>query len=377
MTKPLKILLLGDYSNCQRTLATGLRRLGCDVTLISDGSSWQNCDRDIDISRKPGKIGGLELYLKLSTTMRKHLKGYDIVSVNDPNFVSLRPGLIKKVFDRLKRDNRAVFLNAMSYDVPLLDMFAAPDCPLDYSEWFIKGAPNRLFNENRAEWDAWHSDELKEYHKYFYDNIDGAVSVLYEYHLSLLRQLPVEKTAYGGIPVDLNRFEPVGLPDKIDKVRLFLGRDRTRMMIKGSDFLETAARTVVDRYPDKAELIIVENRPFNEFIELLKNAHVVLDQIYSYTPATTALMAMAYGLNVVSGGENDYYEFIGEQDNRPVINAPITLEGLTDTIEQIVLHPELIAERGRKSCEFVERHNECTIVAQRYLDFWTKRLNQL
>ena len=349
MTKPLKILLLGDYSNCQRTLATGLRRLGCDVTLISDGSSWQNCDRDIDISRRPGKIGGLELYLKLSTTMRKHLKGYDIVSVNDPNFVSLRPGLIKKVFDRLKRDNRAVFLNAMSYDVPLLDMFAAPDCPLDYSEWFIKGAPNRLFNENRTEWDAWHSDELKEYHKYFYDNIDGAVSVLYEYHLSLLRQLPVEKTAYGGIPVDLNRFEPVGLPDKIDKVRLFLGRDRTRMMIKGSDFLETAARTVVERYPDKAELIIVENRPFNEFIELLKNAHVVLDQIYSYTPATTALMAMAYGLNVVSGGENDYYEFIGEQDNRPVINAPITLEGLTDTIEQIVLHPRNGIKHRRRS----------------------------
>ncbi len=368
--KTPKILLLGDYSNCQRTLATGLRRLGCDVTLVSDGSSWQNCERDIDISRRPGKIGGLELYLKLSTTLRRHLRGYDIVSVNDPNFVSLRPRLLRKVFDRLRRDNGAVFLNAMSYDVPFLDMLADPQSELAYNEWFVGGRPTRYYEANRREWDDWHSPELKDYQQYFYDNIDGAVSVLYEYHLALKRTLPEGRIAYGGIPIDLDRFQPVEMPERIDKVRLFLGRDRTRMLMKGSDFLEQAARAVVDRYPDKAELVIVENRPFDEFVALLKSAHVVLDQIYSYTPATTALMAMAYGLNVVSGGEADYYDFIGERDNRPIINAPITLDALTETIEDVVLHPELLAERGKRSREFVERHNDCTLVAKRYLDFW-------
>ncbi|MDE5567232.1 MAG: glycosyltransferase family 1 protein [Muribaculaceae bacterium] len=371
MPKPLKILLLGDYSNCHRTLASGLRRLGCEVTLISDGDTWHNCQRDIDISRRPGKLGGLELYLKLSTTLRKHLKGYDIVSVNDANFVGLRPKLIKKVFNRLKRDNGAVFLNAMSHDVPFLDMLASADSPLKYSEWFIDGKPNRLFLEKQSDWEEWHNDALRDYQKFFYDNIDGAASVLYEYHLSLQRLLPANKIAYGGIPVDLDMFTPVQLPEKIDKVKLFLGRDRTRMTMKGSDYLEEAARTIVERYPDKAELMIVENRPFDEFIGLLKNAHVVLDQIYSYTPATTALMAMAYGLNVVSGGEDDYYDFIGEHENQPIINAPVTVEGLTDTLEQIVVHPELIADRGRKSREFVERHNDCKTVAQRYLDFWS------
>ena len=63
MSRQLKVLLLGDYSNCQRSLATGLRRLGCDVTLVSDGSSWQGCERDIDLTRRPGKLGGLELYI--------------------------------------------------------------------------------------------------------------------------------------------------------------------------------------------------------------------------------------------------------------------------------------------------------------------------
>ena len=65
--------------------------------------------------------------------------------------------------------------------------------------------------------------------------------------------------------------------------------------------MEAAARAVVGRYPSRAELIIVENRPYEEYLGLMRSAHVVLDQLYSYTPATNALQAMAYGLNTVSG----------------------------------------------------------------------------
>ena len=372
-----KILLLGDYSNCQRTLATGLRRLGCDVTVASNGSSsWQQCERDIDLQRRPGRLGGLEFYLRLSTTLRRHLRGYDIVSIHDPNCVALLIPLLHKLFDRMRKDNGAVFLNAMSTDLPFLDMLERNDSPIRYSEWFVNGEPSRLHRSvaGQQEWAAWHTPEMYDYQRHVYDNIDGAVAVLYEYYHGIRQALPAEKTAYAGIPIDLERFTPVRLPSDIGRVKLFLGRDRSRMLLKGSDLLEEAAKAVVARNPDKAELVIVENRPFDEFVSLLKSAHVVLDQIYSYTPATTALMAMAYGLNVVTGAEDDYYNFIGERDNRPIINAPTSLDELTDVIENIVLHPQDIAERGRRSREFVEKHNDCVAVAQRYLDFWNSRI---
>lgn len=143
---------------------------------------------------------------------------------------------------------------------------------------------------------------------------------------------------------------------------------------KGSDMLEDAAREAIARHPGRAELTIVENRPFNEFIALLRDSHVVMDQIYSYTPATTALMAMAYGLNVISGAEPEYYGYIGETDLHPIINAPIEMPGLIETIEDTILHPELIAERGRQSRKFVEKHNDCVTVAQHFIDFWTSRM---
>ncbi len=371
-----RVLLLGDYSNCHRSLAVGLRALGCEVVVASDGSRWMNCKRDVDISRRsPSKIGGIFHYLNMLRLLRGRLSGFDIAAVNDPIFCSLRPERSRELFDILKARNGAVFYTAMSTDQAFLDMLSSPDSPLHYSEWFVDGSPSPMYLSNPAKWEQWHNPTLTDYQNHFFNNIDGAVAVLYEYYLGMERRLGTERVAYGGIPIETSLFKPCSQPGKIDRVRLFLGRDRKRMLQKGSDLLEEAARRVVEKHPDKAELVIVENRPFSEFTSLLKGAHVVLDQIYSYTPATTALMSMAYGLNTVSGGEVAFYDFIGETENRPIINAPIELDALTTVIEDIVLHPELISERGQRSREFVVKHNDCLTVARRFLDFWQQRIS--
>lgn len=374
MNEKPKILLLGDYSNCQNTLATGLRRIGCDVTVVSDGSRWQDCHRDITLRRSPGKAGAVKYFMSVVKGLMTYLGGYDIVSVHDPHFVDLAPARLKMMFRILRKRNKSVFLNAMSTDIAYLDMLEAEDMPLRYSEWFIGKEPSPWMRLRRDKWNEWHSGRIREYQEEFFDNIDGAVSVLYEYQLGMERRLGKEKAAYGGIPIDISLYPQVSIPENIEKVRLFLGRDRNRMAMKGSDLLEIAAKKVVEKYPGKAELEIVENLPFAEFVKRLRSSHIVLDQIYSYTPATTALMAMAYGLNVVTGGEPEYYDFIGEKENRPIINAPIELDAMTATLENIVLHPELIAERGRRSREFVIKHNSCETVAKRYLDFWLKNM---
>lgn len=370
-----KILLLGDYSNCHRTLATGLRALGCDVTVASDGSRWMNTGRDMDLTRRPGKLGGAELLLRSRFgDISRHLKGFDIVAIHDLNFLDLRPVWLRPLLRRLKKQNGSLFLTAMSTDIAYLDMVSPPDSPLRYSEWFIGSEPSRHHLANLDKWNAWHSHALVSYQREALDTIDGAVSVLYEYHLGMERALGADRCAYGGIPVDTRLLQPVCLPDKPEKVKLFLGRDRTRKLMKGSDLLEIAAKAVVSEMPDAAQLEIVENLPFEQFVKRLAGAHVVLDQIYSYTPATTALMAMALGLNAVSGAEPEYYDFIGEHENRPIINAPVTPDTLTDTLRSIVLNRNDIAARGAESRRFVEKHNSAEVVAKRFLDFWLSKL---
>ena len=61
----MKILLLGEYSNVHWTLAQGLRELGHEVCVISNGDFWKDYPRDIDVARTLGKLGGIKLMLKL------------------------------------------------------------------------------------------------------------------------------------------------------------------------------------------------------------------------------------------------------------------------------------------------------------------------
>lgn len=371
-----KILLMGDYSNCHRALATGLRRLGHDVTVASNGSRWMDTERDIDLSRPfKGKIGGAALWLKLCGPLRHRLEGYDIVALHNPIMIEQRPNRCSTLFNRLKARNGAVFLTAMGADINYIDACLDPEGPLPFNEWMIYGRPSPMQIEQPDLYSKWNNLPLRDHTRHVYDNIDGAASILFEYDLVLRKHLPADKRAYIGLPIDTRALQPVELPDRIDRVKFFLGRHAGRLAEKGTDLLEQAARTVVERNPRHADLVIVENKPYAEYIQLLKSAHVVLDQIYSYTPATNALLAMAYGLNTVSGGEPEFYDFIGEKSNRPVINAPVDYDALVDTLQRVVDNRNSIAARGRASREFVVKHNDTDKVAARAIEFWTSRIN--
>ncbi len=370
----MKILLMGDYSNYHRSLSVALREMGHDVTVASNGSGWMDTERDIDLSRPcANKLGGMLLWLKLKRLLPK-LSGYDVVQINNPIFLNLKPNRVKKVFDWLKRNNRSIFLSAMGTDAIFVKTLVEGRCSLKYNEWIIDGKPGPLQLQSPNEMNVWMSPMMVDHCKYIYDNVDGIVSALYEYDVVCRTIVEDDKIAYGGIPIDTHAIKPVNI-DKIPScVNLFLGMHRDRKVEKGTDRMLLAAQKVVEKYPDKCRLTIVENRPYAEYLELLKSAHVVLDQLYSYTPATNALLAMAYGITAVTGAEPEFYDFISEKENRPIINAIPDDEQLYKSLEYIVLHPELIVANSHKNRAFVEKHNDSHVVASRFVDFWEKQL---
>jgi glycosyltransferase involved in cell wall biosynthesis len=155
------------------------------------------------------------------------------------------------------------------------------------------------------------------------------------------------------------------------KVRLFIGIQRDRHVIKGTDKLLAAMKRVHDRYPTITELEVVENLPYDEYTRRMRDSHIILDQLYSYTPGTNALIAMAQGLVAISGAEPEFYELIGETVNKPIINVSPLVEGDVDRkLSWLVEHPDELPKMARDSRAFVEKHNAAPVVAQRYLDFW-------
>ena len=367
----MKILFVGDASNYHHCLSVALREMGHDVTVASNGSYWMNTTRDIDTSRPvKGKLGGALLWLKLNTSLRDKLKGYDVVQISDPTFLNLRPHRIHEIFNRLKRNNGNVFMSALGTDSFFVEMCCAPNSPLRYSEWQINGQPGPIIDQK----ENWLDPTLVDHCRYIYDNIDGVITALYEYDLSVKCILSDDKCAYGGIPINTSKIVPQYIDTPPEVVTLFLGRHRNRQAEKGTDRIEKVAKAVVEKHPNRCRLDIVENLPYNEYLNRLQNAHVVLDQLYSYTPATNALLAMAMGLNTLSGGEEVFYDFIGEKELRPIINAVPDDEILFNTLEEVVLHPEGLVNRSRQCRQFVEKHHDYKIVAQRFLDFWNNKI---
>lgn len=366
--------MLGDYSHCHATLAQGLRTLGHNVTVGSDGTNWMQTPRDINLYRSNNKLGGMWLYYKTLFPLHRYLKGYDIVAINDPIFISLRPKRLKTIFDRLRKDNGAVFYTAMSTDINYLKMAEDSNGPLAYTEWFVNGTPTPWRTDVNSHWDRWHDKEIVDYENYIFDNIDGAIAVLYEYYEALKYRFPLDKIAYGGIPIDIS------LPDKYTRneshpeIRFLLGYHHDHIKMKGAQFLEQAAKNIVEKYPEKASLKIVENLPYKSFLNELADSDVILDQIYSYSPSTTPLLAMAMGKTVVTGGENNFYNFIGEKENKPIVNAALTLPQLESQLEYIVNHPKELKVNADKNILFVKQHNDHIKVAQRFLDFWLNNL---
>jgi glycosyltransferase involved in cell wall biosynthesis len=83
-----------------------------------------------------------------------------------------------------------------------------------------------------------------------------------------------------------------------------------------------------------------------------------------------SLLAMAKGIIVVGGGEEENYEIINEKELRPIINVRPSEEDIYQKLEYLVLNKEQIPELSAQSIEYVKRHHDHIKVARQYIDFW-------
>ena len=359
----MKFLFVGDYSNFHVSLATELKRLGHEATIVSSGSRCMDTQRDINLVREPGFVGGMKYMYRLFSVMSK-MRGYDVVQLINPNFFELRPGKIRYFFNELRRHNRSVFLSLAGSDPYYVRMCCRSE-ELRYSEYRLGKEPAPFAQQNPTNELEWQTVEMLNHCEDIYNGVDGAVSCLYEYDVAGRYYLK-DKLSYIGIPIDL---ESVGyMPAPLgEKINIFVGIKSEYKAFKGTDRLLAAAQRIEAEMPDRCRVEVVENLPYKEYMRRLESADIVLDQLYSYTPAPNALGAMAMGKVVVSGAEPEFYDFIGEHELRPVVNVTPDDEAIYQTIKELVLDRERLKMLSAQGREFVEKHNSSKVVVQRYL----------
>lgn len=363
----MKILLIGEYSNVHATLAEGLRTLGHKATVVSNGDFWKNYPRDIDVSRMPGKLGGIRLMAQLYALLPK-LRGYDVVQLINPMFFELKAERLFFFYNYLRKHNGKVFLGGFG-----MDWYWAHTCtfdkPLRYSD-FNMAEKVRTDPEAVKYQQDWFGTAKETLNKLIANDCDGIITGLYEYWACYHPAFPM-KTTYIPFPIKLPAASSEGrVCDQ--KVVIFIGINRERSAYKGTDLMLRAAQDVLSQYSNRMELRIAESVPFAQYQQMMEGSDAILDQLYSYTPSMNSLLAMSKGIIVIGGGEPENYEIIHETELRPIINVEPSYESVYHELEQLVLHPERIPELKRQSVEYIHRHHDYRKVASQYLDFWSQ-----
>lgn len=363
----MKVLLMGDASGYHAVLGRTLAAAGHEVTVASQGSRWMHTPRDISLARKGGKLGGALLQLRLDTVLRNRLRGYDVVQLADTSFIDLKPQRQLALARRLKRENGSLWICALG-DSPLyLQTVTSADSPLRYTEWETPWG-----RSNFSPLKNWLTPGMLDYHRRLLDLTDGITTALYEYHVATERFYDPARLRYVGIPVEMP--PPVETaPSAGRPLKILFASHAGREASKGTDRLLPMLLRLKSERPGQIDLVTPQNLPYAQFLHLLEGMDLVCDQLYSFTPATTALLAMSRGAVAITGGEEEYLRFIGEPFGgvTPIFNPdPNDMEGTYLRLLALVDNRKALEVKRGIARSFVERHNAADKVAARALEAW-------
>lgn len=366
----MKILLIGEYSNVHWTLAEGLRALGHEACVVSNGDFWKDYRRDISLVRKYTKAGGISYLLKTYALLPK-LRGYDVVQLINPMFLEVKAERIFPIYRYLKKHNKKIFLGAFGMDTYWVNACKQKPRIFRYSDFNIgdKEILNDYTIEQAADWLGTTKERLN---KEIAANCNGIIAGMYEYHTAYKEEYQ-DKLTYIPFPIYSESKAASTHYDNRRKVRFFIGINKSRNIYKGTDIMLRALERVVADYPAECELLKAESIPFEQYTKMVNRCDVLLDQLYGYSPGMNALLAMSKGKIVVGGAEEECYDILDEKTLRPMINVVPDEEDVYRQLEWLIKNKEKIATMQRESIEFIEKHHNPEKVAKQYLDFWNSK----
>jgi len=358
----MKILLVGEYSNVHWTLAEGLRALGHTVTVLSNGDFWKDYHRDISLTRSYSVLGGVAYAARLLSVLPR-LRGYDVVQLINPMFLELKADKLFSIYKYLRRHNKKIVLCAYGMDFYWVNT-CLHESPLRYSDFNI-GSTLRTDKDATREKTDWIGTDKERLNRLIANDCNAIVAGLYEYWACYRMAFP-HKTKFVPFPIKPESTFPE-IPQTLPQpLKVFIGINKKRNHYKGTDIMLAAAKAVAQTHKGKMELRIAESVPFAQYIKMMDGADLILDQLYSYTPAMNALQAMSKGIVCVGGGEEESYQLLGEDKLRPIINVLPCFDSVQRTLEHIVSRPELIPPLKKQSVEYIKKHHDYIKVARQY-----------
>ena len=356
----MKILLLGEYSGYFTNLKKGLIQLGNECKLASSGDGWKKIDGyDYNIIHSDSKSLIKRLYYHIIHPLihRKEYFGYDIVYMISTQIFS--PHINKFMFNLIKRNNKKVFLTVAGGCHSLYKSYA--EGKLGYYTFDNNPELVAKFDGNNK-----NSKTLIKQENYIYKNVNGIIPIMYEYSIGVTGLHNFIKTV--PLPFDLSSVEYTK-NIVVDKIKIFHGVIREKS--KGTDIIKKALEIIKERYSNEVEIIIDGKKPLKQYLQLLDTVNILVDQCKEHCYGMNALYAMAKG-RIVLGGASEKSLLEYGLDSSPVFHIEPDVNQIVNQLENVIRQNNNFEKIGYESRRYVEINHDCKIIAQKYIDLWSK-----
>lgn len=355
----MKVLLLGEFSSFHKYLREGLLQIAdVEVDVAADGDGWK-------------KIGGVTVPFP-DLTSKKPLDRFKFYR-DEIRFISWLKTQKYDVVQLINPKILSIPLNRPLYRAirPNARCFAMAACGIDYREV-----------------EAYYNGKFR-YHPY-----DGEKILLSAFdkktckgRINIKNNLWVESHADVIIPTSFeyavgytspNTYPAIPLPVNTDDIPYSENRVHNQVVFfhglnregaKGTAFIREALERLSAKYQNEVEIVINSRMPYNEYIQVMRRANVVIDQCRASAYGINGCIAMAQGKVLMAGNTPEMRNTL-RIDECPVIHIEPDADQIYSQLEWLVKNKEQVPEIGKQSREFVERYHDYKIVARQFLEAW-------
>ena len=379
----MKILLVGEYSRLHSSLKEGLVKLGHEVTIVSSGDGMKKFKTDLNFNSKIkgafilNKLNSLSIrflntdLIKIENAYRfkkllPQFTGFDVVQLINEDALFIEPKTQIKILQQLISQNKKLFVLCCGDDFTSVNYYLNEKVKYSILTPYLNDKSLKdLFVYSLK----YTTKPYKKLHDFLKLNSLGTIASDIDYHLPMQDQ-----ANYLGLIANPINTEKITYsePNINNKIIIFLGINTHSKIKKGITFFEKALAIIQDKYPERVSIKITKNLPYNEYIKIYNEAHILLDQVYAYDQGYNALEAMAKGKVVFTGAEQEWLEHYKLEENSVAINALPNVDYLVQKLEWLILNPEKILEISRNARLFIEREHDYIASAKLYIEKWTQ-----
>lgn len=378
----MKILLVGEYSRLHSSLKEGLVKLGHEVTIVSSGDGMKQFKTDINYNSKIkastvlNKLNNLCIrflntdFIKIENAYRfkkllPQFSGFDVVQLINEDALFIEPKTQIKILQQLINQNKKLVVLCCGDDFTSVKYYLNEELKYSILTPYLN---NKALKARFVFSLKYTTEPYKRLHQFLKAHSAGTIASDIDYHLPMQG----ESNYLGLIPNPINVDNIHYSQPKTDgKINIFLGINTHSSIKKGVSFFEQALDQIRIKHPEKVAIQITKNLPYNQYIKIYNEAHIVLDQVYAYDQGYNALEAMAKGKVVFTGAEQEWLDHYNLQDDTVAINALPNVEYLVEKLEWLILNPENIIKISKNARAFIEREHDYKDVAKKYIKIWT------